>query len=484
MLFLMFVTFFTSRVVLDKLGVVDFGIQNVVGGMASMFTFFRSSLSNATQRYLSVALGKEDFRGANIIFCQHQTLYFIISIIVFVISEIVGLWFLDNYLVIPTTRHNAAFWVFQFTVISLSFTILNIVYDSVLIAREDMKMYSYLGVVEGILKLIIAYVISIIAFDRLIVYSFLLSILSIGIVLFYAYYCKQKYEEAKYIFFFDRKSFCEVSSFINWNIVGTAVWAINDQGINIMLNTFFGPIVNAARGIAFQVSQGLNLFAMNFFTAIRPQMIKSYAAEDLGYLFNLFYKSSKYSVYLLWYFSLPVILYINVILSIWLKEVPMYTDVFTIWILIFSLVNALNNPIWTIALAIGELKWYIMIGSLVFLLTFPIAYYCLYIGLSPVSVFVVSTIVRAFYVFVVLIVIKHYISFSLISYMSQVIIPVSMVLLISYIVTSYVKGYLPDDIYGLVMFFIVSSIIISIVVWSIGIRNSERRYLKKLVKSK
>lgn len=484
MMFLMLITFFTSRVILDKLGVVDYGIYNVVGGLASMFTFFRSSLSNATQRYLSMALGKGDMEEAGRIFCQHQTLYGMTSIFIIGLSEIVGLWLLKNKLVISPDRQVAAFWVFQFTVISLAFTLLSIVYDSVLIAREEMKVYSYVGIVEGVAKLAIAYFISIFHFDRLIFYGFLLSSVSVGLVMFYAFYCSKHFPEATYRFLWNKTSIKETFSFISWNVIGTAAWAINDQGINILLNMFFGPAINAARGIAFQINQALNHFTASFFTAVRPQIIKSYASEDLRYLFRLLFSSSKFSFYLLWYLALPVMLHIDGILAIWLKDVPSYTNIFTIWVLVFSLVNTTNNPIWTLALAIGKLKWYIIIGSSVFLLTFPIAYIVLKMGYPPVSVFVVSTIVRAIYVLVVLLVIKRYIVFSLWDYLTNVIIPVLFVVMISGTISFLIKDIYGGHFVGILLTAVSTTIIISFSILLFGLNKPEREKIMAFTKRK
>lgn len=482
MLFLMFITFFTSRVVLDKLGIVDFGIQNVVGGLASMFSFFRSSMSNATQRFLSIALGKNDLNLANKIFSQHQTLYICVTILLVFVAEFVGIWLLKNILKIPSGRENAAFWVFQFSLLSLAATILTIVYDSVLIARENMKVFSYIGIIEGISKLVIAYVITIISFDHLITYSFLLMLVSVGVLIFYAIYCSLHFAESHYHCIWDKSSAKDTFSFISWNIVGTAIYAINDQGVNVLLNMFFGPVINAARGISFQVSQALTHFSNNFYTAVRPQIMKSYASGDISYLFKLLYSSSKFSVFLLWYLSLPVMLCIDPILAIWLKKVPDFTNFFTIWVLLYSLVNSLTNPIWSLALAIGKLKWYIIIGSGVSLLTFPISYIALEMGFSPVSVFIIAFLVRLIYVVVVIFIIKRYINFSFCIYLNKVIIPVTIVMILSSFPCIVLRKYIADSFMGTIQVVLISSIFISIAIWIFGLEKGEKKYLLSFIK--
>lgn len=484
MLFLMFVTFFTSRVILESLGVVDYGIHNVVGGLASMFVFFRSSLANVTQRYLNIELGANNIERAHQIFCLHQTIYLIIAIIVIIAAETIGLWLVYNKLVIPPERMYAALWVYQFTIISLAITILSVVYDSVLIAHEDMKIYSYVGVVEGIMKLIISYIISIVMLDKLILYSFLLFVVALGIRLFYSFFCKRRYAECYFQFRWNTNEIKEASSLVSWNTIGTVVWAINDQGINILLNMFFGPAVNAARGISFQISNAINNFGTNFYTSVRPQMVKSYATKDFEYLYKLFFASSKYSVYLLWMFCLPVMLCIDQILALWLHDVPEYTNIFTIWILGYSMVNILNNPIWSLALAVGKLKSYILIGSSVFFTAFPLSYICLQANCPPVSVFVCMFLIRIVYIYIVINILRRYIPISLKRYFSEVIRPVIFVISVSGIIALSFSMQIEMSILNDILICIICWAAILGSVWFLGLRNSEKSKLITFIMNK
>lgn len=484
MLLLMLVGFFTSRIVLDKLGVVDFGIQNVVGGLASMFVFFRSSLSNVTQRYLNIELANDDIKAARNVFCQHQTLYIFMAIGVIILAETIGLWLVCNKINIPQERYHAALWVYQFTIVSLAVTLLSVVYESAIIAHEDMKIYSYVGIYEGIAKLAIAYIISVIPLDRLITYSFLLQAVSISVILYYMHYCSKYYKECHYHFIWNRKRIRDAFSMISWNTIGTAVWAINDQGINVLLNMFFGPAVNAARGIAFQINNAINNFGNNFYVAVRPQLVKSYATKNFDYLYKLFFSSSKFSVYLLWIFCLPVSLCIDTILNLWLKEVPPHTSSFTVLILLFSLVNTLNNPIWSLALAVGKLKWYILIGGAVFLMTFPISYVCLKSGCVPESVFVVNIIVRTVYIFVVINIIKRYVHLSISRYLSDVILPVALVVIISGGFSWGCSKFLPNTLLYQALLCVVCFASTVICVLFLGMKASERTKLFIKIKQK
>ena len=484
MLFLMVVTLFTSRVLLDKLGIEDFGIYNVVGGLAVMFIFFRSSLSNATQRFLNVALGKGDADGAARVFAQHFTLYLAVSAAVVVVGETVGLWFVYNKLVIPPDRLSAAVWVYQFTLVSLCSTLVGIVYDSTIIAHEDMNVYSYVGIFEGLAKLGIAYAISISPFDRLVVYGLLLMLLALSIQCFYAVYCSRRYAECRIKLLWDRQLLKDTSSIVGWNTVGTAVYAVNDSGVNILLNLFFGPAVNAARAVSFQVSNAVNGFASNFFVSVRPQIVKSYASGDGEYLMKLFYNSSKFSFFLLWIFCLPLCFTIDPILHLWLTQVPEYTGTFTVWILAYSLVNVLNNPVWAVALAVGRLKRYISIGSGVFLMVFPLAYVALKCGASPVAVFAIMFFVRLCYLVVVLHIIKAYINLSFRRYFTDVVKPVASVVVVSLAAAYALHALLPASLPGTFVFIILAVVMVGFCICFLGLKATERSYVLNIIKKK
>ena len=484
MMFIMLITLYTSRVVLDKLGFVDYGINNVVGGLAGMFTFFSSSLANASQRFLNIELGKKDIIGAKRVFNQHLVIYLCFIGGVLLLAETIGLWFVLNELVIPQDRLVASLWVYQLTIISLCVTFLGIIFNSVIIAHEDMKVYSYVGIYEGVAKLAIAFIISIAPFDRLICYAVLLLCVTLSTQFFYAYHCFKKYQECRLELHWEKKVFKETLPLVSWNLVGTAVYAINHQGTNLLLNMYFGPVVNAARAVSLQISHAINNFGTSFYTSVRPQITKSYAAGDYEYMNKLFFYSSKYSVFLLWMLCLPVMLNIDQILSIWLVDVPEYTSVFTVWILAYSMVDILNNPIWSIALSVGKLKRYIMIGSGVFLSAFPISFACLEMGASPTSVFIVLFLVRIIYLFVVVKIIRSYISFSIKEYFSQVISRSLGVVFVSGAISYTVCSFIPQTFVGLILNVTLCLFTITLVVWTLGLNSSERKQVFSLIKNK
>lgn len=477
----MVISLFTSRIVLDKLGVDDFGIYNVVGGVAVMFTFFSSSLTNASQRFLTIELGRRNLKKANAVFNQHLILYLIIIAAVMILAETVGLWFVYNELVIKPERLYAAVCVYQFTVVSLCFTLLGIVFNSAIIAHENMGVFSFLGIFEGILRLAIVYMLSVTHADRLIIYGALMLGVTILLQVFYMFYCFTHYKECKLRFIWDRTLLKETNEVVGWNLAGTAVYAVNDSGVNILLNMFFGPAVNAARALSFQISGAVGNFTTNFFTSVRPQMMKSYAQGDYEYMMTLFYNSSKYSFFLLWVLCLPIAFTCKELLGIWLVSVPEYADVFTLWVLGYSLINALNNPIWTIALATGELRRYILIGSGVFLLVFPLSYLVLKCGFSPVSVFVVMVVVRFVYLYVVLRVIKAYIPLTRKEYMARVVNPVLKVVLVSVVMAYALYCVLPQSGIFIYIYCILAVLISLGCIWLFGISNNERGIISNFI---
>lgn len=474
MFFLMCVTLYTSRVVLDVLGVVDYGIYNVVGGLTASFAFFSSSLANATQRFLNIEISKNDSEGISRVYSSSIIIYTIAILCVFAAAEGIGYWLLNNKLVIPPDRVEAANWVLQTTIIGLVVTLIGSIYDSILIAHENMEVYAYLSILESILRLIIAFIIPYIDIDKLKLYAVLYLATMLFIRLIMVMYCKRKYPDCVFKL---RQKGClmkEILSFIGWNGLGTAVWMINEHGINVLLNIFFGPMVNAARGISAQAGAAINNFSTNFFTAIRPQIIKSYAAHDFNFFYKLIYAGSKYSFYLIWIISLPIILRSNDILELWLKEVPDYADSFVKWITIFYCVNVLTNPLWSAVQAIGNLKKYVIIGSLVFLSAFPISYTFLHYGASPVVIFQILVVSRLTYLIVSIWIIKGMIEFSIKQYISNSIWPILKVLALTSTIVYMINMAISHSFIGLIIITLISVSITIVVIYAVGIEHNER----------
>ena len=459
MLLVMGVSLYTSRVVLNVLGVEDYGIYNVVGGVASSFLFFSSSLSNATQRYLNFELGKNSIIGANHIFNLSLAIYLCILILVLVLGEVFGLLFIKYKLVIPPERLNAALLVFHTTLLSLAVILISSVFDSVLIARENMTLYAYLSIFEVVAKLLVVFFLSYSSYDKLALYALLMLSITLINKLILVKYCFSKYPECKIKYYWNLQTFKNVFGFVGWNGIGTAVWMINEQGVNILLNIFFGPIVNAARAIAAQVNATINNFSINFFTAVRPQIIKSYAGHDLSYFNKLIFNSSRYSFYLMWVLCTPFILKSEYILNLWLVKVPNLTSDFVIWVLIYSCVNVLSNPIWCAIQAVGKLKRYILVGSFIYLMAFPINYILFKLDFSPVVAFQVLAVIRLIYLFVVVRILNMYTPFNFYEYLNRVFQPIIIVVILTFIINSRINILLPDSFFNFCIISIITLII-------------------------
>ncbi|MBQ0068297.1 MAG: hypothetical protein KBT09_00875 [Bacteroidales bacterium] len=482
MVVLMFISFFTSRIILHSLGIIDYGICNVVGGLAAMFIFFRSSLANVTQRYLNMALGQGDIAGARNVFCLHQTLYIAIALVTILVSETLGLWIVCTQLDIPVERLNAAMWVFHFTVIALATTIVSVVFDSTLIAHENMKVYSYVGIFEGLFKLLVAYIVSIATIDKLITYQLLLMVLAILLWVFYALYCRYRYAECRYRFYWNRDEARKAGALVSWNTVGTIAWAFNEHGLNILLNLFFGPAVNAARGVAYQVSIMISNYGQNFLVSLQPQITKSYASGDIESVNKLFFAGSKLSVLLLWAFCLPVMLCVDFLLHLWLKEVPEYAGVFIVWMLAMYMVNTLSNPVWFLALAVGKLKKYVLVGSTIFFMAFPMSYVCLKLGASPTSVFVCLLVARVAYYLAEFTIVRGYVDIPLSDYIAKVIAPIAMVIVTSWGASYGMQALLPDTFMGNASVILFSLVMIAASTYCLGLSNEERNKARSWIK--
>lgn len=484
MILLMVVSLYASRVVLDKLGIEDFGIYNVVAGFVLMLGFFSSSLSNVTQRFLNIELGRNDIVRARQIFNQHLILYIGIIILVLIIAETIGLYFVINKLVIPSERLNAALWAYQFALISLSTTLFGIVYNSAIIAHEDMKIYSIVGIVEGLFKLAIAFLLGVANSDRLIIYALLLMIVVAGTQFYYALYCHKKYEECRFLWYWDRSTIHETSAFVGWNFVGTIIYMLKDQGLNILLNIFCGPVVNAARAVSYQVNSAITSFNSNFVTSVQPQIVKSYATGDWAYMNSLFFKSTKYSLFLMWFLCLPVMLYMDNLLSLWLKEVPDYTSAFTFWILIDSILATITNAPWIITMASGELKKYVLYSNSILVLIFPISYLALRIGLSPTSVFIVIAIIRLFQIASILIVVNNQINYGIRNYIIHVILPFIKVCVITVAVSLIIKMVTSSSLIVVFIAILCICAIVGLSIWLIGLTAKERLFTIEYIKKK
>lgn len=482
----MLITLYVSRVVLDKLGIVDYGINNIVGGLVTMFAFINNALSGATQRSLNYELGKSNIKGACKVFNQHLILYLTILVLVVIISETAGLWFVKNKLNIPEDRMYAALWVYQFTIMSLCITLVGIIYNSAVIAHEDMQVYSYIGIIDGVSRLGVVYMISIVSYDRLIVYSALLFIVTLLIQFFYYTYCIKHYSECRIHIQWNKNSFKETSKFIGLNCIDAGIYSLNSQGINILLNIFFGPIVNAARGISVQVNSALTNFSNNFYSSVRPQLFKSYSNGDLNYMKILFFISSKYTAYLYLIVALPVALNIDPILKLWLVKVPEHTSVFTLWVLIYSFVNVLINPIRSIILATGDLNEYVKWGGSFSLVQLPLIYIALDLGMESEFAFIISVFIRILYLCIIIKISMKFKIYTIIEYIKEVIRPAFMVTFTSCVISTLIchktNSLFHNDIYEIIGKTTVTLTVTIAFIWFNGMSSAEKSKMHNIIK--
>ena len=372
----------------------------------------------------------------------------------------------------------AANWVYQFSVLSFILSILNVPYNASIIAHEKMKIYAFINILEVFLKLLIVYILLLFNFDKLIFYSILIFLVTTIIRVFDSIYCKKYFPECKYRFVWDKKLFKEMSSFASWNLLGVFAGIAYSQGVNILLNIFFGPVVNAARGIAFQVQGAVNGFVTNFQLAVNPPITKSLATGDKKYMYSLIFSTSKYSFYLLLILSLPVLIETEFILRIWLKNVPDYTVIFTRLVLLDILICSLSGSLQTMAQATGKVKTYQLVISGILLLNLPFSYLLLKLGFAPQATFVVSIVSSLAALLARLIVLKIIASFPVKDFMTFVLLPVGIVFLTASLIPYYLSTQFPDSLKQFIIIFISSLLSTLCFVWLLGMNKEEKTYLK------
>lgn len=421
MLIMMIVAFYTSRVILNALGVEDFGIYNVVGGVVAMFSFLTGTFTSATQRFLNYEMGLGNKKRLQEIFSMSIMLNIVIAVVIIILSEIIGVWFINHKLVIPPERLVAAHWVFQFSLLAMAVTIVSTPYNAVIIANERMNVFAYISIIEALLKLGIAALVFFVGGDKLIVYGFLVFLVAVIVRMIYSLYCKRHFQECHYKFYWDKKLFQEMGSFAGWNMYGNFSFVMITQGLNMLLNMFFGPIVNASRAIAVQVQSAIQSFATNFTLAVNPRIIQDYAQGNKEEMFRLVFFSSKYSFFLLLLLASPVLLETESILKIWLGQVPEYSVVFVRLVLIQMLVRVLQSPLHTLMHASGKMKVYQLIDGSLLLLNIPISYFLLQCGGDAMVVFVVLIVITLIELVALLYIARFVAEFPIKGFVSEVI---------------------------------------------------------------
>lgn len=478
MIFIMLVSLYTSRVILKALGIEDFGIYNVVGGVVVMLNFLSGTLSSTTQRFLAIELGKQETQNLNLIFNTSIQIHALLSLIVIILGETVGLWFLYSYMTIPEGRMNAALWVYHFSVLDCVVFLMSIPYNSFIIANERMSAFAYISIIEVLLKLLIVFILTFLNSDKLILYSILVFLVQLIIRFIYAGYCKKYFVETQFKFVYSKFVFKEMIGFAGWSLFGNIAAVTLTQGFNLMLNLFFGPIVNAARAIAIQVQSGVATFVVNFQTALNPQLIKSSVKEERNIFFQLVYRSARYSYFLLLLVSLPLLIVTNGILGIWLGMVPEYTVDFVRIVVLISLVDAMGNALGTIIQATGKIKYYQMSIGTVILLVVPMTYLFLEKGYSPSTVFLMNLSVSFMDTCIRLVFARKMLKLSLLQFVKEVYVKVVLVTLVSLPLPLLAYSLLDETSWRNVLFIVLVCILSTIAsMFYIGFNNRERTFI-------
>ena len=424
MLVVLIVSIYTTRVVLQTLGVVDYGIYNVVAGFVSMLNFLNASMSVGIQRFYNFENSVKNGIPQNIIFNTAIQIQVTISVIILVILESVGLWYINYKMIIPADRLFAANWVFQCSIISLIIVVMQVPFTGLIISRERMSYYAYISIIDAFLKLFIVLLLPYIEHDRLIYYGFLSLIINTVDFIFYFIYCKRNFIDVWFERSFNSKLFKRIISFTGWNMLDMFAYTLKGQGTNILLNSYFGPVVNAAKGIANQISGALSGFSLNLVTAFRPQLIGSYAEGNNDRTKTLMFTMSNISYALLGMLSIPIILEMNYVLTIWLgNDYPAYTVPFAILVLIDMSLSSLNTPISQVMQAVGILKKYQIVRGIIVLSTFPFSWVALQAGYNPNIIFIIAIIITIINQVVSLTILHEYFEFSYSNYLYKVILP-------------------------------------------------------------
>lgn len=483
MVLIMLVSLYTVRIVLNTLGIIDYGIFEVVGGLVMTFSFLSNTMSSAAQRFFAFELGRNNNEQLRNTFSLTVTIHAIIALTVLLLAETLGLWFLNSKLVIPPERMEAANWIYQFSILSFLVTIITIPYNAAIIAHENMKVFAYVSIIEVVLKLIIVYVLILLPFDKLKIYSCLFFLVTCTTTFIYRYICRYKYIECHFHFFWNKRLFKTMVSYSGWNLFGAISAMANDQGLNILLNVFFGPVINAARAIAYRVNGAISSLYLNFYVAVNPQIIKSYAANNNLYMKKLVFQSSKFAYYLLLLLAIPFYFEVEFILKLWLKTINESMVIFTRLIIFYALVTSLESPLTQAARATGKIKKYqIVVGSIT-LLTLPVSFILFKVGFPPEYSFYTLIIIYFISIFVRLWVLKELVDFPIVSYLKKVLLKLFLVSIFSVLIPVIIKYFMNEGWLRFLTLVISSIVSILIIVYYIGLTSNEKNLIVQTIKT-
>ena len=485
MVLVLLITLYTTRVVLSALGVADYGVYTVVAGFVTMCAFISTSMANGIQRFFNFELGKSGVEGAVQVFNTGLLIQVIFAAVIILFTELVGIWYVNHKMVIPPDRLYAAQWLLQFSILNLTLSMIQVPFKASVMAHEKMNYYAIVSITDALLKLGIAFAIKYSPIDRLIYYGALMSVIHFINICLYTIYSKIHFEEIRFKKGFNKSLFKSMLVFSGWNLFGTLSRTMRNQGLGMVLNLFFGPVVNAAQGIANQVSNGFHNLVVNLSTASRPQIVQSYSQGNLERSIRLMMSVSKLTTLLLYVVAYPIMIEIDYVLRIWLGDnIPDGTRYLVIIVVITMFVSNLQSFISSIVHATGKMKTYQLTCSIINILIVPAAYFACKIGANVESVFIIGFIIEVMVFIASVLILKHLIRFSVREYIKKVITPIVIVMLITIIIPLVPHFFMPI---GFVRFAIVSIIAVltsSICSYYLGISNQEKEIVRSFLRIK
>ena len=485
MFFVLIVSLYTSRVILNTLGVEDFGINNVVAGFVSLFVFLNATLSSSIQRFYNYEGTKNGADGFHRVYITGMIIHIIIAVIIFVILETFGLWYVNKIMVLPVERLQAANIIFQTSIISMLFVIIQIPFIGAIMAKEHMNFYAIVSIIDVLLKLGIVILLPYIPYDKLIIYGLLSLVINTLNFIFYSRYCKHKFSEITFEIKYYPSLFKSILNFSGWNLIGTFALMLKGQGLNMLLNLFFGPAVNAARGIAYQILNAISGFSQNITIAFRPHIVNSYADNDYSRVSHLMFTESRICFMLVATLITPIIIDIDYILHLWLgKTIPVQTNIFVRLVLIDLLVCTLNTPCSQVVLATGKIKEYQIGSSIILLSLLPICWVLLELEFNAASVFIVTIIMSIINQIVCLIITNKIFKIGLIRYLKHVILPCITFMVIVPVIPLIVHHSMGESLIRLFITVCIDMVIAVSLCFILGINKHERAYIYKFIKQR
>ena len=482
MLFSLVVGLYTSRVVLQTLGASDYGIYNVVGGFVSMFLFINATMTIGTERFLAYELGKGDLSKISNVFSNAIYVHAIIALLFVCLAETLGLWFVSYKMQIPVGRNDAALWVFHFSVFTAVLQVLQVPFNASIVAHEKMKAYAYLSIYDSIIKLLILYFLVIMNSDKLVIYAFFLMLAQFSTSLFYFIYSRFAFDECKRIVGIDKRLLKNMLNFSGWSMIGMLGTTCQGQGVNVLLNLFFGTIVNASRGIAYQVNNVLLMFANNFQMAVTPQIIKYYATGELSKMTNLVFVSAKISALLILLLMMPLMVATDFVLSVWLGDYPQYAPLFLKIICIQTFMQVVIRPVVFVTHAVGKTKMPNLTGGLLVLLALPFCWIAYRLGANPYVVLLVSIVPWLFEEFFDLFFAERYAKFPMKKFYLEVYCIYIVIGIVDYFALAYIYQQLSCNIYlKFIGICILSTLLLMLSTYFLALKNTERKVLNNYI---